>query len=214
MSHQLDANVVKFLEVCTLGTAGVDPIPLFLDFNWLHSIEDILSITQEDLDNELRSSSYKDDGSLLPRGLQVKLSMSILYLCFRTSEDNDYGQIQHWSKTEFIDWSYDYRSGKVDKASITKAIGKKHVTTASSTMSRLDTNVLKFLEVCTQCTANVDPILFFLDKHGLYSIEDILNIPQEDLHKYLKTLSYKDDGSLLPRDLQLKLYMSVLYLCS
>ena len=69
MSYQLDANVVKFLEVCTLGTAGVDPIPLFLDFNWYHSIEDILNIPQESLDSFIQTDAYKDDGSCLPRGL-------------------------------------------------------------------------------------------------------------------------------------------------
>ena len=100
---RLDTNVLNFLQVCTLGTANVDPIPLFLDKHGLYSIEDILTIPQEALYNELNTLSYKDDGSLLPRDLQLKLYMSVLYLCFRTSEDNNYNQVQRWSRSDFND---------------------------------------------------------------------------------------------------------------
>ena len=51
------------------------------------------------------------------------------------AEDSNYNQVQGWSKSDFNDWAHEYRVGRIDTTSVIKSMGRRHITTTSSTVS-------------------------------------------------------------------------------
>ena len=132
---QLDSNAKKFLDLCNLGTADVDPIPIFFRNSGLLTLE-LIANTPYDEFQKWVTEPYMDDGTILLCGQQVTARMGVLYLLHRLLENRDCSQVHRWQKTDFNDWAHEFFLGRIDTASIVKAIGKTTVTsTVSSTLS-------------------------------------------------------------------------------
>ena len=123
----LDADVNKFIEICDLGTVGIDPIPLFLQNNGYHTLNDILDEPFDHFQQHINLLTF-NDSQLLMRGTMLTLRIAALYChyCF-SSVTTRTAIIDNWytaeyTKAEFTWWRKAYCFGGIDKISALKVI--------------------------------------------------------------------------------------------
>jgi hypothetical protein len=128
----LDANAIKFLEICNLGDTIKDPIPLVLQQASLLTLGDIYGLSDDQVWDFLKSYDDGNGPIPMPKFLLSKLINAILWIKYKLAGETA-DAVQSLDADEFRTWLHQLSVGRIDRIAIHNAIGTANLVNGTST---------------------------------------------------------------------------------
>ena len=137
----LDSNIIKFLEICTLGTTNTDPIPLVFEQERVHSLENLYMLEDDAVWADLVTYDDGNGPHPMPKFLIWKLLNAKLWIHFKLADENA-DAVQALTKEEFETWLHQLSVGRINRTAVINAIGTANMSNGPSTSTLSPTKLL------------------------------------------------------------------------